>query len=319
MRTAAILAALMSVSMLAVAGAASAAPASRDCRIDPNLVRPWRDFHGMRQKRASYAREYRGCGKRLIYVAAVHGYGPDSPTYRTVRAAFADGPIDFVIAEGFPEQFGTSPARMIEYSKRVDGSREDAEPYLSIRLATAAGAAFSGGEPSDSDVLRIVKTEGMSTEDLFGFYVVRLIEQWEREGRISGPNDPGLDKQIKAFAPIFERDAGVSAQEVSTVATAEGWKAWYRAVNGIDYARGYRHEDAYPSGSSSRATNRMSDKVADARDHYIIGVIARALSTHDNVLVVYGASHDVVEAPALEAAFGASSELKVTPAPPAVD
>jgi hypothetical protein len=293
--------------------AASAAPTSPDCRIDPNLVRPWRDFHRMRQKQAPYARVYRGCGKRLIYVAAVHGYGPDSSTYRTVRAAFAHGPIDFVIAEGFPEQFGVSPARMVDYAKRVAGGREDAEPYLSIRLATAAGAAFSGGEPSDTDVLRIVKTEGMSTEDLFGFYVVRQIEQWEREGRISGPNDPGLDTQIKRFAPIFERDAGVSAPEVSTVATADGWKAWYRAVNGVAYATSYRHEDAYPSSpGSTRATNRMSDKVADARDHYIIGVIDRALRIHDNVLVVYGASHNVVEGPALDAAFGGSRDLEAT-------
>jgi hypothetical protein len=250
-------------------------------------------------------------------VAAIHGNDPNSPTFQTVRAAFAHGPIDFVIVEGFPEKMGTSPGRMVEFARRVAGAREDGEPFLAIRLATDLGAGFTGGEPTDSDVLRGVTPKGMSASDLFGFYVLRQIEQWEREGRISGPRDPMLDEQIKRFSVNFASNTGVPPEELSAVATLDGWKAWYRSVNGIEFERGYRHEDAYPSTVGSRATNAMDDKVTDVRDQYIVGVIAGALDAHDNVLVVYGGSHNVVQAPALEAAFGRPSTIKVTILPQA--
>jgi len=83
------------------------------------LVRPWREFHSLRQVRPPYVLEYQGCGKLLLYVGAVHGSDPHSRTFQVVRAVFAKHPIDFVIVEGFPEAFGISPARMIGYSQRV--------------------------------------------------------------------------------------------------------------------------------------------------------------------------------------------------------
>ena len=294
--------------LLLLAGAIGPAAKARVCRIEPGLVHRWRDFHRLRQTRPPYALEYRGCGKRLIYVAAVHGADPDGPTFQAIRAVFARRPVDFAIVEGFPEAFGDSPPGIIDYSRQVAGTREDGEDYLAVRLAVAGGAGFSGGEPTDADVLRTVKATGMSATDLFGFYVLRQIEQWEREGRISGPSDPQVATQIDRFAAAFEADATVAAGELSDVATAGGWKAWYRAVNKVTFERGYRHEDAYPSGAASRATNRMSDAVNDARDRHIVSVIARALRTHDNVLVVYGASHNLVEGPALKA-FGKPRRL----------
>ncbi len=295
--------------LLLLIGAATPAAGAPTCRIDPGLVRPWRDFHRLRQTRPPYALEYRGCGKSLVYVAAAHSNEPESATFRLVRAVFAQRPIDFAIVEGFPDGFGTSPVRMIEYARQTQDTREDGEDLLAVRLAVASGAGFSGGEPMDADVLRAVTSSGMSAADLFGFYVLRQIEQWEREGRISGPGDPGLAKQIELVAAEFETNTGVPVADLSAVATLDGWMSWYRAANGVGYEQGYRHEDAYPSGANTRATNRMSDEVNDARDRYVISVIARALRTHDTVLVVYGASHNVVETPALEAAYGAPKRL----------
>ncbi len=291
--------------LLAALTFAAAAPASSKaapaCRIDPARVAPWSDFEHMKQTEPPLVVEYKGCGKRLLYAAVMHANDPKGATFQAVRAAFARRPIDFVIVEGFPEAFGTSPRAMLDYSRHVAGTPEDAEPFLAIRLAVEVGAGFSGGEPTDVEV---AAASGLSLTDLFGFYVLRQIEQWEREQRISGPTDPRLGHQIEAYAPIFAADTGVSAQAVSGVATLEGWSAWYRRVDGVPFAQGYRHEDAYPTGSGARPTNRMSDQVADVRDRHIVAVVARALAAHDNVLVVYGASHQVVEGPALKAAFG---------------
>jgi hypothetical protein len=281
--------------------------------VDPALVRSWAEYQRIHQTREdAYAVEYRACGKRLIYVAAHHTNDPQSITFRLVHAAFAQASPQFVIVEGFPASFGTSPERMLSYARQVAGGPADAEPYLAIRLAAEAGVGFSGGEPSDSDVLAAVRADGLSADDLFGYYVLRNIEQWRREQRIAGPHDDvALDHRIRELAPIVAYNAGVSTDSLAQVATLDGFKTWYQATNGVAFDTEYRVEDSYPTTSTTtRATNRISDRVNDARDRYILATISAAVRGHGTVLVVYGASHLAVEAPALDSAFGPAHVVK---------
>lgn len=296
--------------VLACVAACAHAPAPT-CAIDSGLVRPWAEYQHVRQvQEVPYAVEYRACGKRLIYVAARHTNVPQSATFRLVRTAFAQASPQFVIVEGFPASFGTSPVRMRDHARQVNGGAADGEPFVAIRSAVEAGIGFSGGEPTDSDVLAAVRADGLGTEDLFAYYVLRNIEQWRREQRITGPDDPALDDRIRQLAAAFARDATVPIDNLAPVATLSGFKAWYEAKNGITFDAGYRVEDAFPTTSTiARATNRISDQVNAARDRSILNVIARALHDHDTVLVVYGASHHAVEAPALEHAFGPARVL----------
>jgi hypothetical protein len=279
--------------------------------MDASLVRTWRDFHNMKQWRPPYVLEYRGCGRRLFQVAAVHGNDSNSPTFQIIRSVLARYSNDFIVVEGFPDAFGTSPARMIAYAQQVAGTPGDAEPYLAIRLAVKAGIGFSGGEPTDAQVVREVAAFGLTPADVLGCYILRLIEQWEREERISGPADPRLGKLVEQTASSFAASAGVSFQTVSSVATLDGWKSWYRKLNGVSFKEGYRHDDAYPSGPHTRPSRGMSDAIDDVRDRHIVSVIFRTLKAHQDVLVIYGASHSVVEGPALTAAFGPPRRLRM--------
>jgi hypothetical protein len=106
------------------------------------------------------------------------------------------------------------------------------------------------------------------------------------------------------------RNARVAPGDIAAVATADGFKAWYKKTNLLDFNSGYKPEDAWPvTGPHRRPTNYLTVKMSDARDKHILNVVDAALGRHATVLVVYGFSHHDIQAPALEAAFGPPKRL----------
>lgn len=291
---------------LALAPIAATAAPGNDCRIDPGRALSWEAFDGLKPKaEPPVMAVYAGCSRHLIYVGAVHSNDPNGKTFALVKRAFAEMTPGFVVLEGFPTALGPNPKPLVDHATSVVGTPGDAEPYLSVRLAQASGVPFVGGEPDDAQILAEVRTKGMSAGDLFALYVLRQIEQWVREGELTAHSDPALDARIRNFALAFARDAKVGPGEIAAVATADGFKAWYKKTNALDFDAGYKPEDAWPvTGPHRRPTNHLTVKLSDARDKHILSVIGDALTRHETVLVVYGFSHHDIQAPALEAAFG---------------
>lgn len=293
----------------AIAGvllAACATPdATADCVIDPALVMPWGEYHTANEQPAPNVFVYEGCGKRLVHVAAGHTNDPASETFAQVRAALKRWPPGMLVAEGFPEAMGVSPAGLLEYAGQMKGGPGDSEGFEAIRIISAAGGAFTGGEPDERTVLAGLEAQGRSASDLFAFYVIRQIDQWKREQRITDHRDARLDGLIAQLAGMTARDLGIPVEKLAGIATRDGVAAWYERANGLPFDSGYRPEDSHPSGpENNRATNALSDTISDIRDRHITGVISRALESYDTVAVVYGSSHHTIQAPALTAAFG---------------
>lgn len=285
--------------------AATASPPD-GCRIDAARALSWSQFGTLKpdaEPPSLYV--YAGCGKQLAYVAAEHSNEANGKTFAAVRRAFERYRPHHVVLEGFPSSMGVNPLPLIKHSAKVAGTPGDAEPYLSVRLAQSQGVTFSGGEPDDSDIFASVRTKGMSARDLFAIYVLRQIEQWVRETRIASHRDPVLDDLIRDYARSFATDAKVEIADIAPIATLAGFRNWYASVNGLDFMQSYRPEDAWPvTPETNRQTNKLIVTISDARDTHILGELSKALSQHDVVLVVYGASHHDIQAPALAAALG---------------
>lgn len=286
---------------------------NKACSLGAGLVHSWAKFGDLVQQDPPYLVTYEGCGKRLIYVAANHVNTPESPTYEMIRHVFENNNIDAVIVEGFPSEFGLSPINMISHAKSVDGTAADAEPYLVIREAVRNAATFQGGEPSDGTVLEYVSKRGYSPTDLLGYYIVRQIPQLIMSEAISGVDDPRLENEIFDIVGAFAQDTGKDIGALSGVDGLAPFSAWYEATNGIPLSDGYSEQDAWPATAVSepKATNIMSDLVADARDRHIIATLNEALTENQTVLIVYGSSHHVIHAPALEAAFEITEDSRL--------
>lgn len=288
--------------LLGLAGCKSAPT----CSLDPSKLVSWNNWAALQQPgEETYTSVYADCGKQVTFVAAAHSNEAGSDTYLKVRAAFDAASPEFVIAEGFPTDMGRSPDAMIGYAAEMEGTPGDFEPLLTIRLAAEAGIPFVGGEPVDKSVLEDVTASGVTAEDLFGYYIVRQIDQWVQSGEASSYSDPAIDALIADYAASFTGDTGLSAGDLANVSTFDAFRIWYEKTNGLPYATGFRPEDAWPtSPETDRQTNRLSNRVADVRDRHLQGVLSDALSEFDRVLIVYGASHHLVHAQALESAFG---------------
>lgn len=276
------------------------------CKLKPELIHSWENYEKLPSRETPYHEIYTACGKTLIYVAAQHGNNPESNTFKLINRLFENHPIEYAIVEGFPSEIGISPQSMINYANNAETTPGDAEPYLTIRQAITKGAKFQGGEPSDKQVMDEVAKADISPIDLLGFYIVRQIPQLIRREQINDANDPRLTDEIFSMVGSFSDATGVPIKNLEAVDGLANFRNWYEAINGVSFTENYRNTDSWPgvtSSSGPRATNTISTKVADARDHHIIGVIDAALRESNTIIVVYGASHHTIQEPALKAAF----------------
>lgn len=281
-----------------------------NCKIDASLIHNWSEFGSLPERDAPYTQVYTGCGKTLVYVAAKHSNDPKGATHTAVKSAFENYDIDFAIAEGFPSDMGISPKVLIDDSNGTKGTPRDAEPYLVVRKAVAKSIGFQGGEPKDKDIKEVIAKRGVNPVDLLGYYIVRQIPQWVRREEITDITDSRIEKLIFNMVGAFSTDTDMRIETFKEVDGIKAFRQWYEKTNGVTLTEGLREQDAWPSSAipDPRKTNELSDKVADIRDAHIVGVINDALMAHDTVLVVYGASHHDIQAPAFEAAFPAASK-----------
>lgn len=295
----------------AVAPAPDVTAARASCIIDHAARTPWADWDHADDADGTVTFVYSGCGKQLAFIAAEHGNDPDSDTFKAVTAAMANAP-DLVLIEGVPHSRGANFQPLVDYAQSVAGTPGDSEPMLTTRLAIGAGIDVMGAEPDDADVLAYAKREGIGATDVIGFYVLRQLPQMVRAGDVDGPNDPRMAGVIADLVPYFAQDAGLSPDAVADIDTLPEFATWYAALNGSTFAQSNTSYDVSPSSNipAPKPTNRIADTVADARDAFILKRIEEALAEHDEVLIVYGGSHQTVQDPSLRAAFGAPEQVR---------
>jgi hypothetical protein len=85
----------------------------------------------------------------------------------------------------------------------------------------------------------------------------------------------------------------------------EAFLKWHESRNGKPFSSDkYDPEDAAPRSDGTLFTQKLAVALGVTRDRHILDVISDALSKHDRVLVVYGASHLAELRGALEEALG---------------
>ena len=172
------------------------------------------------------------------------------------------------------------------------------EPWFTIQTAKKSGVLIETGEPSDSDLAETVQKSGFTKLDLIGFYVVRMIPEWKREGISS---EDKILKRIEARLALERGKLGVTS--LFGLKEFQAWYANHMAKPSQFLA--IEVDDTAPlSTKDATFIQKISSALGIARDQSIVNVIAQTLTTKSNVLVVYGASHFLTERRALEALLG---------------
>jgi hypothetical protein len=275
---------------------------SRGPRVPPEeLVIPYSyELEETQPARPPFLAHFEKDRRSLWYVASVHGC--DAETFRLVDAVLSEHRVRSVIIEGYPALKGTNPPDFTRHFQEwaAKGFCEGGgEPAYTAAHAMDHGAPFVGGEPDEPAVVRAVLERGFSADDLLGYYVVRQLPQFRREGRLEGE---GFEPSFRHFVSAMGEKAGLGDV---TRFTPDRFREWYAAKQGkaFDLAT-FEDREADPVTTGPYTTQKMGAIVGVERDRFIVQSIARHLAADLDVLVVYGGSHYPTQLPALESLVG---------------
>lgn len=271
---------------------------------DPSRIAHWTAELRAEQTGRSRIAAYDWRGHKLVFVGARHSTDPDSPTFRLIGDVYALTNVDVLIAESFPYSLGDNPERMsawLERQTETDGLVQGGETVPALRGAIAQGARYFGGEPDDSELLARLEAQGVSGEDVLGFYTLRTVPQWVRQERIDGPEDARLPALIEDELDYNRERLQLPA---SLLADYQSWAAWYARINGKPFGASFESEEAAPLADGAWPTNRISASIGLARDAFLLDIIATHLNAGDDVMVVFGSSHLAQVLPALDHMLG---------------
>ena len=167
-----------------------------------------------------------------------------------------------------------------------------------------------GGEPDDAQVRDALAAQGVSADDLLGFYTLRTVPQWLRERKISDVEDARLPDLINAE---LARNRERLALRGFPLARLRGVGLMVRAHQRQAIWGGFR-------AGRDRAARRRTTCLKLIRHADFPGALRiparfhrRTSDAGATVMVVFGKSHSTIQRPALDAMLGntchAGSEL----------
>ncbi len=158
-----------------------------------------------------------------------------------------------------------------------------------------------GGEPDDAQIRDSLASQGVSSEDVLGFYTLRSVPQWQREQKIASADDARTRTLIDAELAHNRERLGLPATILPSYAA---WAEWYERTNGRAFGSGFELEETGPLADGRYRSNKIAAAISRSRDGFLIDAIAERLNAGESVLVVFGASHLLIQRPALDAMLG---------------
>ena len=282
---------------------------------DTNLIIPY--TFGLEDKKhleAPYVAKYARDGKLLLYVASDHisiQKSPnilEHPTLKTIEQLFAEYKPEVVIVEGIDTGDELSPKSIL---KKADecvtcNYRNCGESFFAINMARKSGAAYITGEPRNQQIKDEIIKEGYSAEDLLGFYLVRQIPQYRRQGDFDRKKFADqAEKQLRGFQFQIGTDLKFGFKE---------FDAWYskHMTKPKSYLDITNNDHAPHGGPDATYVQKISNRVGVIRDRAIVKTIEHMLGTYSRILVVYGGSHLITQEPAIESRMGKATYFRAT-------
>ena len=131
---------------------------------------------------------------------------------KTIKKIFKDTKPSVVLLEGLPADETPSPAWYVEYAKACEKRNYDevcGEPDYAAYFVNENGIPLLSGEITDLEITRRLRAEGVSAEDVVGFYTARILPQYFRE-------DPAFGKSEAVFQSKIELDLKWSRKTLQT-------------------------------------------------------------------------------------------------------
>ena len=280
-------------------------------KADLTKIRPWTtDLARAEPLPAPYLVDFEAGAKALTFVAVDHSNESNSPSLKLVANAMESRRYSAVVLEGFPRSLGLNPPGFHSRAEKdgANGFFREGETSVAVVKAVKKAVPFVGGEPDEDLVKARVIEAGFNTDDLFGFYITRLVPQWRRDGTLSSR---GFEEAFHEHAPRIAKRLGYAPE---TEPSLEFYHKWYQAKMGRPFrARDINDETVAPYAGGEFFTQRVAAVTSQVRNEHIVLVTQEMLNRYGRVLMVFGSSHYPVQQLALESMLGKPKRISDQP------
>jgi hypothetical protein len=241
--------------------------------------------------------------KELCYVGAGHTNNPDSPLFDQIEASFEKAQPEMVFVEGFSTHMDKNEFNeQIKTASREQVIEQMGESGFTIKLGVEHGLDWHSPEPTDKEQYAYLVDQGFSHDEIFAWDIVHMLPQYYRQVKKTT-----FQEYVEQYRLRFIENTEWENFDYSydrAVELIEGIVGHSFEVNSEEEAKDF--VDPIPwEDKKVRQTvfNRLSAASNLLRDRKIVTDIANALETYDRLFVVYGASHAVMQEPALRKLF----------------
>jgi hypothetical protein len=239
---------------------------------------------------------------KLTYFGFGHSNDPEDPAYSELRERFEAVNPDLVLVEGIND-LDKRQDEVKQWAKELSSITDEeiikkhGENLYTLSLALKKGIDFDSPEPNANAEIKYLQEKGFSREEIFVFTVTRDIGQYVRT-----KEKPELEEYLNPRINKFKRNSNWEGFDYSF----ENYKKLYNVLFGkeldLNDNKSFHHlVDPIPrKGKEMEFTNRIAQTALIYRDVHIVDQIREKLKTYKKIFVVYGATHAVMQEPALE-------------------
>jgi len=246
-----------------------------------------------------YVYEVEAGDKKVTYFAPGHSWDPDNPAWEDLKNKFKNANPDSVLVEGIPS-LSEKKQHYIEALKTH--SEEEiiskmGEPGLSIKLAVENNVDFDCPEPSWSEEIKHLERQGFSREEIFGYYVFRQSVQWQKS-----ESKEDFKDYLQQYTDGLKQNTDWDDFDYSYKHAEELSRKWWSRELADDKRFYSDKVDPIPWEGSEierSRTNLVATASTRFRDERAIEMVDEKLKGHDRIFIVYGASHAVMQEPAI--------------------
>lgn len=244
------------------------------------------------EHRTPYVLEFARRRGALLFFGAAHTYDPGDPQVARIAALWAEfGPTIAFNEGGDPPAEGTIAVAVSQYG----------ESGLLRFLGRRDGVPVASVEPPYPEQVRGLRAAGFADEQILLFFVLRQVPQHAAKA-----GTPMQEARLVEVLRYFVEATGIAAPGTP----AELIAACARRLPALRHWSEVPQEWFDPVFERPPVfTNEIARRTSDLRDAWVVALLTGRVERGERVFAVMGASHVVVQEPALRARLGRPRNL----------
>lgn len=235
----------------------------------------------------------------LKYFGARHSANPHDVMFEHLHTIFLDFKPDVVFVEGLQsEKVKENIVDLVTSISYSEAIKRGGESVYTVKLALEHGVPWICPEPEDRDLYaHLVSLCGFSQSHVAAWNLMRLVPQWQRRDE-----EMSFEVYAESYVYWFKKNTEWPDFDYSYAHAME-------AIEGV-LGEKLNLDDRVRAGElvdpicwdhicvEWTVINRIAKASSEYRDEHIVTSIGKRLLEGGRVLVVYGASHAVIQEPA---------------------